>query len=196
MFYQKFRIAPNKMLGWKRLVGQEVPIEAYSDIISVAGKSSFPADVTDLIDVDGNAAVAGPVSSAQTTRRLSQVVNGPQTPKLLQPALDIWTPLIFWFNQDPRLSIASVSIPFGQRFITLDIENQSNLVFVAPGNLFLRLTVEQQFSAGAGKGLATAVAVSDVKKFVTLTPVLASGSVVDNTQQIRHMDLYINNISG
>lgn len=194
MFFQKFRIPPNKMTGWKRLVGQEVPIEAYSDIMTVAGTSTYPADLTDLNDVNGDAAAGGPISASQTTRRLSQVVSGPQTPKAQQPALDLWTPLIFWFNQDPRLSIASVSIPFGQRFITIDVEQQANMVFVAPGNLFLRLTKEQQFSAGAGAGTAAAIAVTDVKKFVTLTPVLAAGSVVDTTQQIREMSLYINNI--
>lgn len=68
-----------------------------------------------------------------------------------------------------------------QRFITIDIEAQSNLVYVAPGNLFLRLTVEQQTSAGASMGTAAALAVADVKKNVTLTPVLAAGSVVDST---------------
>jgi hypothetical protein len=82
--------------------------------------------------------------------------------------------VIFWFNRDPRLSIASVSIPYGQRFITIDIENQNNILFTAPGNLFLRLTAEQQTSAGAAKGTAAALAVQDVKKVVTLSPVLAT----------------------
>lgn len=68
-----------------------------------------------------------------------------------------------------------------QRYITIDIAPQSDLVYVAPGNLFLRLTTEQQTSAGAGMGTAAALAVADVKKSVTLTPVLASGSVVDTT---------------
>jgi hypothetical protein len=108
--------------------------------------------------------------------------------------LDLWVPLIFWFNKDPRLSIASVSIPYGQRFITIDIEQQNNILFTAPGNLFLRLTVEQQTSAGTGMGTAAALAVSGIKKWVTLTPTLADGSVIDTTQQISNMELYINNI--
>lgn len=94
MFHQKFQVAPNKMTGWKRLVGQEVPIEAYSDILSVAGAGS--SAIADLEDVNGDAAAGAPVSASQTARRLSQIVNGAQTPKATQPALDLWIPLIFW----------------------------------------------------------------------------------------------------
>lgn len=68
-----------------------------------------------------------------------------------------------------------------QRFITIDIAPQSDLVYTAPGNLFLRLTVEQQASSGTGMGTAAALAVDDVKKSVTETPVLATGSSVDTT---------------
>lgn len=82
-----------------------------------------------------------------------------------------------------------------QRFITIDIAPQSDLVYTAPGNLFLRLTTEQQTSAGTGMGTAAAQAVADVKKSVTLTPVLATGSSVDTTTGgISLMELYINNI--
>lgn len=194
MYYQKFKIGPHKMTGWKRLVGQEVPVEAYSDLISVSGESDYPTAVADLVDVSGDVAVGAPVSASVTARKLSQVVSGPQTPKRVQPALDLWIPLIFWFSRDPRLSIASVSIPYGQRFITIDIEQQNNILFVAPGNLFLRLTVEQQISEGSAKGTSSALAVSSVKKWTTLTPVLASGSTIDTSQAISNMELYINNI--
>lgn len=103
--------------------------------------------------------------------------------------------MIFWFNRDSRLAVASVSIPYGQRFISIDLERQDSILFVAPGNLFLKLTVETQLSADAGtKGTAAAIAVSAVQKWVTLTPTLASGSVIDSTQTIANMDLYINNI--
>ena len=49
-------------------------------------------------------------------------------------------------------------------------------------------------SAGTGKGTIAAQAVTDYKRFVTLTPALASGSIIDATQAISTMDLYINNI--
>lgn len=93
MFKQKFRVAPGKLTGWKRLVGQEVPIEGYTGLASIAGASNWPAALANRLDVNGNAAVGAPVSAATTARKLVQVVNGPQTPKLVQPALDLWIPL-------------------------------------------------------------------------------------------------------
>lgn len=194
MYHQKFKVGPHKMTGWKRLVGQEVPVEAYSDLVSIAGASNYSTPVADLDDVNGAPAAGAPISAAVTARKLLSVVNGPQTPQLVQSALDLWIPLIFWFNKDPRLSIASISIPYGQRFITITLEQQSNILFTAPGNLFLKLTVEQQTSAGTGKGTAAAQAVADVKKWTTLTPQLADNSTIDTTQQISNMELYINNI--
>lgn len=93
MFHSKFRVAPNKMTGWKRLVGQEVPIEAYSDLATMAGQSGFAAAASGLVDVNGAAVVGSPAVQAQTARRLTSIVNGPQTPKAQQPALDLWVPL-------------------------------------------------------------------------------------------------------
>jgi len=75
------------------------------------------------------------------------------------------------------------------------LDERKNILFTAPGNLFLKLTVEQRTSAAAGQGTAVAVAITDVKRWVTLTPVLASGSVVDNSlNTINTIDLYTNNI--
>lgn len=193
-FFQKFRVPPHKMVGWKRLVGQEVPITGYSDLLSISGTTNYGAASANLDNQDGQPAAGSSVNSSNTARKVITYVDGPQTPKLVQPVLDMWIPLIYWFNQDPRLSIASVSIPYGQRFITIDIEQQNNVLFVAPGNLFLRLTVLQTTSAGAGAGTAAALAVESVQKYVTLTPVLAQGSVISQNQQISFMDLYINNI--
>ena len=93
LFHQKFRVAPNKMTGWKRLVGQEVPVEGYSGLSAIAGASNWPAALANRLDVNGNAAVGAPTSAASTARQLQYVVNGPQTPKAVQPALDLWIPL-------------------------------------------------------------------------------------------------------
>jgi len=195
MFHQKFRVQPNKEVGWARLVGQEVPIEGYTNLQSISGASPYPANVVNLQYAVGGAVLGAPVTAATTARQLVQVLTGHQTPQAVQPALDLWVPLIFWFNKDPRLSIPSVSIPYGQRFIDVFIEQQDNLLFVAPGNLYARLTVETQLSNDAGtKGTANAIAVTNVQKYITLTPVLAQGSTINNAQQIKAMDLYINNI--
>lgn len=92
LFHQKFKVAPNKLTGWKRLVGQEVPIEAYSDLSTVSGASSYNL-VSSTPNVNGATPLGWPVNSADTSRKLVQVVNGPQTAKATQPALDLWIPL-------------------------------------------------------------------------------------------------------
>jgi hypothetical protein len=195
VFKQKYGVLFNKQTGWKRLVGQEVPVEAYTDLSSLQGASGTAAAASNLVDIQGNAAAGSINNATDTSRRLITVVNGPQTPKAQQPALNMWIPLIFWFNTDSRLSIPSVSIPYGQRFITIDLNTQANLVFPAPGNLYLKLEVQRQFSsAGVGKGTPAAQGVESVQTWVTYTPTLATNSVIQTTQTIEQLQLYINNI--
>lgn len=98
--------------------------------------------------------------------------------------------MIFWFNTDFRLAIPSVSIPYGQRFIYVDIENLDKILYVAPGNLYLQLTVE---TANTNNGTSTGTGVTNYNKYVTLTPVLADNSTV-NAPTFDLIDLYINNI--
>lgn len=71
------------------------------------------------------------------------------------------------------------------------MENQANILFVAPGNLWLRLTTQQQWSNDATAGTAAALAVERVDTWVTYTPVLATGSTIDPAQRILNMELYI-----
>lgn len=104
MFHQKFKVAPGKQTGWKRLVGQEVPVEAYSDMCSISGASVFPSEHTGLTQNSGGAAAnVSPVNASVSSRKMDQLVHGPQTPKATQPALDMWIPLLFWFNKDGAL---------------------------------------------------------------------------------------------
>lgn len=69
--------------------------------MSIAGASSFAAAVSGLVDVNGAAVVGAPVVQGFTARKLQSIVHGPQTPKLQQPVLDMWVPLIFWLNVEP-----------------------------------------------------------------------------------------------
>jgi hypothetical protein len=61
--------------------------------MSIASKSNYSSQITDLRDVQGNTAAGAPASSSVTARKVLQVVSGPQTPKLVQPILDLWVPL-------------------------------------------------------------------------------------------------------
>lgn len=89
-FHYNYRVLPTKKISWNRCVGQEVP---------------SPVLLTLNEGVD-------------EYREVKYIVNGLQTPKATQTA-ELWIPLLFWFNLDPKLMIPSVAIPYGQRFIEL-----------------------------------------------------------------------------
>jgi hypothetical protein len=99
------------------------------------------------------------------------MLDGPQTPKLVQPALELWHKLKFWFCDDVRLAIPSVSIPFGQRFIKIDLAHQHQLAYEYPN---LQVT---KFIGSTSRGTFTQVGVAGT------TPIL-----------IEEIELYINNI--
>jgi hypothetical protein len=108
------------------------------------------------------------------SRKLHQVVNGPQTPKPVQPPLEIWNKLRFWFNDDVRLSIPSVSIPFGQRFITVDMCQQSLLAYEFP-SIYLQHVSDD--------GATRAVSYSPIFQKFGTTEIA-----------VERMELYVNNI--
>ena len=102
VFDRQFRLKADKKLGYFRNVGQELPIEAKSVPIG-----------------DG-------------VRYGSQIFNGLQTPKAEQPEWAMWQKLLFWFNEDFSNALPSAAIPFGQRYIQVQLEEAKNLLFRAP----------------------------------------------------------------
>jgi hypothetical protein len=108
-FHQKFFITPNKTIGWNRNVGQEIPSIGYSEVTSssLAGSYNFRGALV---------------------RQQMTFLDGAQTPQVTQPVLDLWMPLLFWCNKDPRLAIPSVSIPYGQRYINVLLAPAANIL--------------------------------------------------------------------
>ncbi len=182
---QKFCVPPVKETGYKRLVGQEVRLEGFSGprccpVVDLDSSNTPAASIDgevptaltcggvsiDLTDADSN--------RLDYSRVCLDIVRGAQTPKLVQPAFDIWNKLRFWFNDDARLSIPSVSIPFGQRFISIDLAQQADLVFEFPG-LYLQTTTD-----------------NGISRETTFNPIIQPGTISDVT--ISNMELYVNNI--
>lgn len=100
--HRKFHVQPNKKLAWDRCMGQQVARKAYlsPDTATAPDSHQVWLDVTD----------------------------GPQTPKPQAQSLELLIPLLFWCNLDPRLAVPSVAIPFGQRFINLELATKDELV--------------------------------------------------------------------
>jgi hypothetical protein len=107
-FHYNFFVPTHKKTAWQRAVGQEVPEIAH---------------LTQNPGVD-------------QYREVKYIVNGPQTPKTSHPVIDLWIPLLFWWNKDPRLSIPSVSIPYGQRFLRVQLAQFNQICNSVSGGIF------------------------------------------------------------
>jgi hypothetical protein len=103
-------LTPNKLAGWNRCMGQSSDLEAYYGYPTTAGTTPQPQVM--------KFALSGGYQTYQTT----------------QPALNLFIPLLFWFNE-PRQAIPGLAIPFGQRVITATISPQSDIcrAIVNPG---------------------------------------------------------------
>ena len=145
--------------------------------------NGISSTLTNTAPLDATVAPVGcGVQQYDVSRQVKYFVNGPQTPQPIQPPLEIWNALNFWFNKDVRLSIPSVSIPFGQRFISIDLARQEQLVFEAP-SIFLETIVDPAPLAAGGPGSL---------RSITYTPIFQPSSI--SQVSIEKMEMYINNI--
>ena len=147
-FHREFCVQPNKKLAWDRCVGQE------ENQVGWLNQPNWE-----------NSWVA-----ASTINYRTQIVDnsGLQTPTGVKTGqVELFIPLLFWCNKDPRLAVPSVAIPYGQRFITLELASQNELV------------AEYPRGCKAGDPWSAAN--------------IASGGVLSEVKNVR-IELYINNI--
>lgn len=98
----QFKVPQNKELAYLRNIGQEVPKEA----------------------------VLTGTPATDEYRQYRYYGNGPQTFKEVQPALDLWVPLLFWFK-DVQTALPNFLFPYGQTDIEIELESETNLVAYA-----------------------------------------------------------------
>ena len=116
-FYREYCVPPNKQTGWYRCMGQQLPHHGYLNQADWAQSALAPAVGAHRFAVD--------------------VTDGAQTPSAQKDQtdagdLEMFIPLLFWFNKDPRLAVPSVAIPYGQRFINVELASQEELVGLWP----------------------------------------------------------------
>jgi len=188
----KKSIQPNKISGWKRLVGQEVPVESYSELVSIAGQNGYqgPMGTAAVVSVFGASDPANDALSTSNYKVTKQFLSGYQTPQAAFTGVQLWSPLWFWFNTDVHLAIPSAAIPFNNRFIKFNVAKKEDIVTVAPGNLYYRLDVEQ-FTTSSGLLAGVLQKVNNIA--TRRVPVLANNSVVTGGD-ISEVALYINNL--
>jgi len=123
-FHYNFFLPAHKKMGWMSLVGQETP-----NVATIT--HNLPTQT-----VSGASR-----SDTDEWRQQVYILDGPQTPKQTHDVVDLWIPLLFWFNKDPRLSIPSVSIPYGQRFINIELAPVELLCASVNGGMFTPPTI-------------------------------------------------------
>ncbi len=114
-FHREFNVPVNKKLGWDRCMGQEEPEQGYLDQPNWANSSVAPADVVHRVGM--------------TTYSGDQTPTGQKDTAVYKELL---VPLLFWCNTDVRLSVPSVAIPYGQRFIKVSLCQPEKLVNLVP----------------------------------------------------------------
>lgn len=141
------------------------------------------------ITVAGNAAAVNNNAPQyfDVGRAAMRAVRGPQTPKYWQASLEIWNKLRFWFNDDARLAIPSVSIPYGQRFIEISLATKEQMVHEFPG-----LFVQQVIQTVTDQDDDDDVGTSGTTRTVTYRPYWIAGTITGCT--ISSIELYVNNI--
>ena len=97
-FHYQFEVPDHKKNAWKKCVGQEVPVTAHL--------------------------TSDPIF--QNFREQISILNGPQTLKNEHPEVELFVPLLFWF-QDPKLAIPNITLPFGQTFLEFDLATKDEV---------------------------------------------------------------------
>lgn len=117
--HYRFHVGKDLKAGWKRCVGQEVEREAFL-----------------LQDPE-----------KQTVREKKMLCDGYQTPKQIHEELDLYVPLLFWFNTDPAFALSNWNITFDKLFIEIDLapleDCMSVIQYVNDGGLINPVRVSQ-----------------------------------------------------
>jgi hypothetical protein len=101
-FHREYRVAPNKLAGWNRCVGQDDAVNGYVrqadwanngvNINSIAGTSVTTAGGTAALTAEGRVRVAVETGNQCPTSQKST-------------SLELFIPLLFWYNKDVRLAV-------------------------------------------------------------------------------------------
>jgi hypothetical protein len=90
--YFRFHVSQNQRIGWMRCVGQETPRQAI-----------FIQDPEN-----------------QLSREYKLIYDGFQTPKQTHGKLDLYIPLLFWYNLDPGFAISNWNMTYDKFWIEID----------------------------------------------------------------------------
>jgi hypothetical protein len=98
--YYNLHTPEGKKISWLKCMGQEIPF------------------IGTLI--------SDPIMDEH--KELKYICNGFQTLKQTHPKLELYIPLLFWFNRDPRLAFPNHLKPYGQIKVRIELEKAEQLM--------------------------------------------------------------------
>lgn len=168
-FYLNARIPQQKRAAYLRCIGQETPIQAYSQTVN------FPAD--------GSSSLV--TNEYPSARQVITVTNGPQTPQYTQRGLNLIYPYKFDFCESPSNSIPILQIQGARREIKSYFSTADRVVFTQSPYI-----LEQSVVLSGGDG-------TDEKPWAVQTyryVVDITDSTVSTANFFNSANLYVNNI--
>jgi hypothetical protein len=146
---------------------------------------NFPDNAFDYSVTDGTNTVvthSAAVGYQSVYRRSLRAFDGLQTPKLTQPATDLWCKLRFWFNERIDQAVPSVAIPSGQRFISVTFASQSQLIVDEP-----MVYIKRVFDSGVDSTSSAANT-----RTIEYHPFVRPGTLTSGA--LTNVELYVNNL--
>ena len=218
---RNYQVTKDKMIGYKKCIGQEYEHTSKSCLhitrdnrgmvnkhldqktaselkgtCLLSDNPDHPATDTDVpVQIPQTNMMDAPFNSAQC---IEAMFNGLQTPKLALSPTSFWIPLQFWFCKDVSCSFPSLSVPHGQRFIEMTLDEINNIIIETP-YLFVRQARFEIYNGnfpynfrieGADRSLNT-TQLGNYEVIYSTIPYFKPGTL---TGSISKLHLYVNNI--
>lgn len=153
-------------------------------------QGNFPDESWNYADVSSVSVLGGVTQSAtvgyqSVYRELHRAVDGLQTPKLQQPANDLWCKLRFWFNERIDQAVPSVAIPSGQRYISIKLATLAQLVVEDP-----MIYIKRVLDSGVDTDNTTVATVNT--RTIEYRPFVRAGTITMDA--LTNVELYVNNL--
>tara|TARA_B100001758_G_C18416700_1_gene620593 strand:- start:5551 stop:7401 length:1851 start_codon:yes stop_codon:yes gene_type:complete len=143
-FWKEFALSSEGKREWNKLVGQEIPVDGYYNLnnsIHDTSDNFFTNSIVknyyEKIDLSYIKDYNYFDDKELNTRIGLNICNGYQTPKFEHKKLDLWIPLLFWFNKDVNLSIPTIAIPYSDKYVSIDLCEEDKLITLVPSDMDL-----------------------------------------------------------
>ena len=208
-FWKEFNLNDDQKNLWDKLVGQENGLKGISkqNISLLEGDEMQTSYIERAFENDNNYKKTNFIYNKELSTEIgAKVYNGYQTPKYTHKELDLWIPLIFWFNKDVGSSFPSIALPYGNRSIEFTLCSENELVGLIPSEITnknymvsldsssnLKEIFGEDYDLDDNKSINN-ILIYDEKKYNNKNIINNIENCFINPLKIKTFELYVNNI--